>query len=93
MKKNITFGRHLLFHWWKGINVNIIKLSSKTILGILKKLGVINEILHRNTNKNLNFEFEIYNELVRAQSFNDYYVNVGAKLAESINKNNNNSSF
>ena len=56
---------------------------------------MINEILHRNTNNNLSCEFEINNEsvsdpVVIAQSFNDYYVNVGANLAESINNNTNN---
>ena len=56
---------------------------------------MINEILHRNTNNNLNCEFEINNEsvsdpVVIAQSFKDYYVNVGANLAESINNITNN---
>ena len=53
-------------------------------------MGVVNEILHRNKDENLNYAFEINNEIVNdpkiiAKGFKDYYVNVGANIARSIN--------
>ena len=56
---------------------------------IKKTWGIINEILHRKSDKQTSTSFNINNKLVDdptiiAHAFNDYYVNVGSNLAQSI---------
>ena len=56
---------------------------------IKKTWKILNETLSRNTNKQIRQEFSINNQLVSdpeviANSFNEYFVSIGRKLAEKI---------